>query len=755
MLHGDYNDSPIGDVYYVGWVPGNKRLGIPELRLNDGPQGYRDDLNPATTTAWPGALTVANSWDLDLFRRWGEAMGDEFFRKGANVQLGPGVNLARVPKNGRNFEYISGEDPYLGYRLVQPLVQGIQSQGVIANAKHWVENNQETNRDTVSENVDERTRHELYYQPFYGAVEAGVGSFMCSYNKVNGFWACENPETLNTDLKGHLGFNGWVMSDWWATHSVSINEGLDQEMPTAFHFTPENIQAKIANGSTSVAKIDESLTRIFVPMFQFGLFDTVNDNVGTNDVTTAEHTELAREISAKSHVLLKNDNNILPLPTSGTKDQPFKIALIGKHAKAPITGGGGSGSVIAKKVVSPYDGVLAALGITDAHPTKVDCSSVPLKYNTSIAQNCWPSIPVDSVQDCAQKCAETAHCRYFSTFVKDYPWCTLFPTNYKQVSDSTTGDQVVGECIKKDTSNTWQCNADNVCVASIDGSDIEASRALAKESSVAVVFVASYASEGLDRESLSFEADASGLCQLSAPGQDSLVSVIASSGVPTVVAAAAPGAMLTPWRQSVKAILHGFMPGQEYGNAVADILFGKVNPAAKLTITLPNEENEVGFKPAEYPGLNLQGTYSEKMLIGYRWYTSYNVKPAFPFGHGLSYTHFNYEFVNASTVTASPNAIVNIQAKVTNTGSRAGAEVAQLYVTFPDVANTPPVQLKGFVKTSELKPGASQVVSFPLRARDLSVWDDVAHGWKQIKGEFMFAVGSSSADLRTYGTFMV
>lgn len=179
------------------------------------PQGYRDDLYPHTTTAWPSGLTVANTWDRSAFSVWGEALGDEFFRKGSNIFLGPGLNLARVPLNGRNFEYISGEDPYLGYSLVQPFVTGVQGQGVIANAKHWVHNNQETDRDIVSSNVDERTRHEMYYVPFTGAIEAGVGSFMCSYNKINDIWACENPETLNVDLKGNMGFKGFVMSDWY------------------------------------------------------------------------------------------------------------------------------------------------------------------------------------------------------------------------------------------------------------------------------------------------------------------------------------------------------------------------------------------------------------------------------------------------------------------------------------------------------------------------------------------------------------
>jgi beta-glucosidase len=206
---------------YTGNVAGNPRLGIPPLHLNDGPQGFRENTHPGTTTQFPSGLTVAASWDVASMEAWGRAMGREFFAKGSNVQLGPGVCLARVPNDGRNFEYLSGEDPYLGFVLAQRAVTGIQSQGVIANAKHYVNNNQETNRNTVLEIVDERTRYEMYLPPFEGAVQANVGSVMCSYNKVqpgplssSGAWSCENPVTLKTDLKERLNFSGWVMSDW-------------------------------------------------------------------------------------------------------------------------------------------------------------------------------------------------------------------------------------------------------------------------------------------------------------------------------------------------------------------------------------------------------------------------------------------------------------------------------------------------------------------------------------------------------------
>jgi beta-glucosidase len=305
-------------------------------------------------------------------------MGREFYGKGANVQLGPGLNIARVPLNGRNFEYMSGGDSFLGYTLVQPVVKGIQSQGVIANAKHWVENNQETDRDTVSENVDERTRHELYYRPFAGAVEAGVGSFMCSYNKINQLWSCENPETLSSDLKGHLGFEGWVMSDWGATHSLSLLQGLDQEMPGDEYFGSV-LKTAVESGDIAISAVDAAVMRILTPMFEVGLFDSNNTNTLANDVRSEESTKAAREIAAASHVLLKNEGFILPLSATAG---PLKIALFGGAARAPIVAGGGSGSVFPSHVVSPYEGILKALGIEDAYPVEVTCD--PSSYLTDV-----------------------------------------------------------------------------------------------------------------------------------------------------------------------------------------------------------------------------------------------------------------------------------------------------------------------------------------------------------------------------------
>jgi beta-glucosidase len=301
MLHGpssgsccecDEKEGPLCN--YTGNIAPNSRLGIPQIKMNDGPQGFRDNKHPGTSTSWPSAMTVAASWDEELLMEYGVAMGKEFAGKGANVQLGPGVCLARIPQNGRNFEYISGEDPFLGYTLVQPVVRGIQSQGVIANAKHYALNNQETNRSdrlpaqqcpsrpycassdsfllrtTVSDDADERTRFEMYYPPFAGAIEAGVGSFMCSYNKIYGTWACENNSTLNRDLKQVMNFKGFVMSDWGATHSTSIEAGLDVEMPGA-DFMGAKLLSAVQSQQIDEAFVDDAGT-IYIAVFYRPLF---------------------------------------------------------------------------------------------------------------------------------------------------------------------------------------------------------------------------------------------------------------------------------------------------------------------------------------------------------------------------------------------------------------------------------------------------------------------------------------------------
>lgn len=637
MLHGppsgpccECQGDPLCN--YTGNVAPNTRLGIPQIKMNDGPQGFRDNNHPGTSTAWPSALTVAAAWDEELMLQWGIAMGKEFFDKGANVQLGPGMNVARVPKNGRNFEYLSGEDGFLGYTLVQPVVRGIQSQNVIANAKHYVLNNQETNRGSVSDNADERTRFEIYYQPFWGASDAGVGSMMCSYNKIYFTWSCENNETLATDLKERMGFKGFVMSDWGATHSTSIVQGLDIEMPGA-DFMGAKLLQQVQAGRIPESYVDEAVLRILTPMFAVGVFDTPNPNVRSNNVTSEAHNDLARRLSAASTVLLQN-NGVLPLATSA------RIAVLGWAGSNAYTHGGGSGTVSPARVITPLQGIA----------TRVD-SAAQITFN--------------------------------------------------------------------------------------DGSNITAAAEAAAAAEVAVVFVGCNSGEGSDRSTLGLDGNG-----------NALIAAVARAQPKTVVVVATPGAVLTPWAASVAAVLTNFMPGQEVGSAIADVLFGQVNPSGRLPLTFPVGENDEQFTDLQYPGLPpsnpVYANYTEGLFFGYRWYDAHNVAPAFPFGHGLSYTTFAYDSLVVSGQAVSFS--------VRNSGRVPGAEVAQLYIGFPASAGEPPKVLRGFRKVF-LGVNEQQTITFVLRDRDLSIWDAGVHAWQQIHGTFGVFVGASSRDIRLSGQF--
>eukprot|EP00041_Stephanoeca_diplocostata_P020071 m.441232 g.441232 ORF g.441232 m.441232 type:complete len:765 (+) comp21468_c0_seq4:58-2352(+) len=630
---------------YVGNVVPNKRLGIPPINMNDGPQGFRDNNNPGSTTAWPSGLTMAASWDVAAMLEWGTGMGKEFIAKGANVQLGPGLCVARVPRNGRNFEYLSGEDPILGYTLVQPVIKGIQSQGVVANAKHYVLNNQETNRNAVSELADERTRFEIYYPPFLGAVEADVGSIMCSYNKINGNWSCENPVTLGNDLKKVMGFEGWVMSDWGATHSTSINEGLDQEMPSA-HFMGDALLQKIGNG-VSEATLDASVRRILTTMFKVGVIDAPADTWSweklQRNVTSEGAAASARKLSAESHVLVKNDDAVLPIKKSA------KIALIGLADNRTIVHAGGSGSVVPSFIATPQFGLAAA-----------GCEDVTFKYGFD---------------------------------------------------------------------------------------DVQGAAATAKESDIAIVFVGTLSSEGRDRPSLSLDDGGP------ESNQNELVAAIASAQPNTIVVMSVPGATLMPWYKDVKGVVVNFMPGQQAGNAVADVLTGAVNPSGKLPLTFPNKENETELSPAQWPGLPdpakpTYAKYSEKLEVGYRYYDAHGIEftTGACFGHGLSYTSFEY-----SDLVVSKR---EIRVTIKNTGSVAGAEVVQAYAALPSSAEEPPKRLVTFAKVL-LEAGASTQVTMDIADIALSVWDVTSHSAVIPDGEFKIFVGSSSRDIRLTGSLTV
>lgn len=647
---------------YTGNIPAIDRLNIPSVNMQDGPQGFRamdKTGGEGSSTAWPSSMTLAASWDEDLLGRWATALAQEFVAKGANMLLGPGIGIARVPNAGRNFEYLCGEDPVLGSVLVKPVVRNIQEQGILADAKHFVNNEIETHRMLVSANVDERTRFEIYYRPFQAAVDAGVLTIMCSYNRINDVYACQNEETLS-HLRDILGFEGWIVSDWTATKSTvkSLKAGMDVEMPNGLFYNRLTLEKKLIDGDIDMKDIDASVRRILSALETVGILDRAPTGNPMANVTSEAHNALAREAAAKSTVLLKNTNNVLPLNAQSLGDC---VAVIGD---ADTVAGGGSGHVNGPYVITPAQGIVNALAGAGVSTTKV-------LYN--------------------------------------------------------------------------------------DGQDVNAAADLAKQCSVAVVVVATTSSEGSDRETLALSGN-----------QDALIASVAAANPKTIVSMNIPGAILMPWLDQVPAVLASWMPGQEAGNALADILFGKVNPSARLPVTMPNKDNEVGFTRSEFPGTGIppEANYDETLLIGYRWYDAYNVTPRFPFGHGLSYTTFSYSQLQLTPLSAKAEVlpsnrievrslpVVSLRFLVHNTGKVDGDEITQVYLAYPAAANEPPRQLRAFKKVS-IPAGNHQEVTLSLKKDDCAVWNTEKDAWEILAGEYTVFVGASSRDLRLQATFTV
>jgi beta-glucosidase len=599
---------------------------VPSLSFDDGPGGVA---HVGGATAFPDPITLAASWDRDLVERWAEAMGAEERAKGVAVQLGPMMNFARVPQAGRNFETF-GEDPYLSAELAFVDVRGIQSNGIVATAKHFVGNEQETNRETENSEIDERALHEIYYLPFEASVSAGVGSVMCSYNRVNGVYACENPVTLG-DLKGELGFSGWVMTDWTAAHSSgAAAAGLDQEMPNALYFTVAAL--------TGHPRLDDMATRVVTSLARVGVLDDPPP-VGSAyvDVTSPAHTALALEAATAGITLLKNDGPALPFG-----DDVESIVVVGAAGHdAPYSTGGGSAHVVGAYVSSPF------AAITARAPA-----------GTTV------------------------------TYVRGDP-----------------GD--------------------------------EAEAVAAAADADAVVVVAAVASgEFSDRTSLALGSTT-----------DALISAVAAANPRTVVVLDVPAPVMMPWVDVVGGLLAAWYPGQENGNALASVLFGDVNPSGKLPVSFPAVATDLPV-----PGTGSSVVYSEGLALGYRWLDSQNIDPLFEFGFGLSYTTFSYGALELRY--GETHGSVDVSFELTNTGERAGSEVAQLYLGFPGAAGEPPRVLRGFERVT-LEPGAARRVHVELPARAFSCWSSTAHARYAPSGTYTLSVGSSSRALPLTASFEV
>jgi beta-glucosidase len=658
----------------AGFIPGNPALCIPDLVLNDAGQGVGD--MTVNTTAFPSGISQASSWDENLQRKLGKAIGNEAWHKGINVQLAPDVNIARFPRNGRNSEAF-GEDPYLSGRTGVAEIRGIQDNPVLATVKHYALNNHEVNRMTVSSDADSRTIHEIYTPAFEAAVKDGhTGSVMCSYNRINGTYACENSPMQNGILKTEFGFDGFIMSDWGGTHSTipSALAGLDMEMDAApGKYYGDALKQAITDGKVPQARLDDMVTRILRPMFREGIFEhpaAALPEASTANVETPEDVALARQVSEDGTVLLKNKDKALPIAGQGKR-----IAVIG-----PAAGQGGAEQ-------SYNTGGSAHIPEAGPHPHVVS--------------------PLQGV--------------------------------------------------------TQRATADNDVVTYADGNSQADAIAAASAADIAVVFVGDGESEGVDRPDLTL-ANAkfciiAGCSPYSPGSQDDLIKAVAGANPNTVVVLDTGGPMLMPWLADVKGVMQAWFPGQEDGNAIAALLFGDVNPSGKLVQTFPKAEADLPAKtPEQYPGVNdangvPHAAYSEGLKVGYRWFDSQGIEPLFPFGFGLSYTSFQIDNLKVKAAPGSTTG-ATVTVGVKNTGDRAGAEVAQLYVGMPASTGEPPKQLKGYEKVS-LPAGGSKTATFKLDRRSFAYYDPNAGGWTVAKGCYQIMVGSSSRDIAQHATVAV
>lgn len=770
MLHGGVECG------YVGCLDGNSRLGIPPLHLQDGPAGVGHGLTGVTQLAAP--VSGAATWDTDLMRRYGQVLGAEQWAKGANVELGPTVNIVRDPRWGRAFESF-GEDPHLAAEIGVADIQGIKSQGPMAQVKHFMAYNQETNRFALSDNavVSERAQREIYAPAFEAAVDAGVDSAMCSYNLVNGVHACENGALQNDLLKGGLGFTGFITSDWWATHSTvaSAVGGLDMEMPDDRYFGAALTEA-VASGQVPVAVIDDKVRRILRAMFRAGLFDHASTGTVNTVVTTPGHVAVARQVATQGSVLLKNTGGILPL--TGTARSIAVVGAVG--GPGAVTSGGGSAAVTGDGVVTPFDGIKARSGIQVRYAQgtlRADGSLPPLPsaYLTPVSgtghgltaefhAGTGPAAVsrVDPDVDFTWNGGAPAagmpgthwSARWSGTLTPPATGTYTFSLSSDDGSRLTVGGKrlidmwrpqrpatrtgsvrlTAGRPVKIQIDYRQIAGGSHLTLGwRLPGQDLhDEAVAAARASDVAVVFAAQTETEGSDLAGIDLPAD-----------QNRLIADVAAANPRTIVVVNSGSAVTMPWASSVPAIIEAWYPGQEYGHALASLLFGDENFSGKLPVTFPRSLDDVPARdPARFPGRNGSVRYDEGIDVGYRWYDRRGVEPLFPFGFGLSYTTFAYAHL---AVKGTGNVTVSFD--VTNTGTRDGAEIAQVYVSQPAASGEPPRTLGAFQRVP-LKAGQTRRVTLDLPARSFQYWD---HGWITAPGVQSIAVGSSSRDIRLTG----
>ena len=757
--------------FYTRAIP---RLGIPQIRMADGPQGIR---NNTQSTMYPCGILTASTWNRSLAERLGHGLGQDAKARGVSILLGPGVNIYRAPMCGRNFEYF-GEDPYLSGETGKHYIIGVQDEGVMATVKHFAANNQEWSRHHASSDVDERTMHEIYFPAFKKAVqEAGVGSVMNSYNPIFGVHATEN-RWLNIDvLREQWGFKGILMSDWTSVYSTSgaLTNGIDLECPKAVYFTEDKIMPLIENGVVSVEDIDRKVKYILQTLVAFGLLDgPKKDESILLDNPVSRNTAL--DIARQGVVLLKNESETLPL-------RKGNILVMGPNASRVPTGGG-SGFVHPYATVSLYEGLESLIGskkvrLLDDNRLFKDMMS-EVYTDRSFEEKGWKASYFNSVRPEGAPFKQTidtvlTHYWKYGSPCKGMPddkfsvtWTGVWKAkNSGLVRISMGGDDgyrvsVNGKRLGGDWGNhsynqrdvffdaaagelydikfEFFDNAGEATVTfsagQLDGGLLDESAKWADYVVFCGGFDSSIEGEGFDR---SFELPS---------GQKHMLNTIAKIHDDVVVVLNAGGGVdFRGWSESVNSVLMAWYPGQEGGTALAEIITGKIAPSGKLPITIEKDWKDNPVYDSYYDRRNVphkRVEYKEGIFVGYRGYDKSGVEPLYPFGFGLSYTTFRYDNIRL-TKTGPQNVLVEFD--VTNTGRMDAWETAQVYVSDMESSVPRPIkELKGYEKVF-VKSGETVGVSISLDSEAFSYYDIISKSFVVEPGVFTVLAGPSSAEL--------
>lgn len=762
----------------------NQRLGIPELKMSDGPLGVRWN----TSSAFAGGIGAAASWDTALVGQLGSAIGRELKAHGRDVILGPCVNIARLPLGGRNFESF-GEDPYLTSRMAVSYIEGVQKENAAATVKHFAVNNQEYERGFVDVRISERALNEIYLPAFKAAVtEAHTLAIMSAYNKVNGPYCSENDYLLKTKLKDEWKFAGLVMSDWGAVHSCiqTANGGLDLEMPTGEYLNNKTLSDAVKNGAVSEQTIDDKVKRILTVIFKLGLFEQPHkEDAGL--VNTKENRDISLQLAREGIVLLKNDG-ILPLETN----KLTSIAVIGPNAAAARTGGGGSAEVTPVYSVSPLDALQNKIG------SRVKINYAPgviLGFNGIAVEAKYFLLPSGNGEGLLGEYFSSQNLEGRPAFTRnddkiDFDWGSKSPregfsrenfsvrwTGFLQVQKSGIYDMdflsddgvrmyledslIINNWTQHPpTDNSYSANLEagkkyKLKIEYYQGSGGAVAKLLwrnaddnflkqavnaAANSDAALVFVGTsdqYETEGKDRDDLALPDK-----------QDELINEVVKANKKTIVILTTGSPVLmNGWNDKVQGILETWFAGEEIGNAAADVILGNYNPSGKLPITFPKRwEDCSAYK--SYKAKDSVSEYSDGIFVGYRHFDAGNIEPLYPFGYGLSYTNFAYKDLKVQALKEDKNEYYKVSFTLENTGKLNGTEVAQLYVGAVDSKiERAPKELKAFRNIS-LKAGETAKIEINIDKNAFSYYDTAKKEWTTDPGKYEILIGSSSRDIR-------